>query len=181
MHRFPHCTATDYESSTDRRGVLMQYIPECTTLEKETTPMISAGSLWRTPLSSLQARIQQYLNLADARLETLEGVFDYLKLVESRRRRMYRPFPLSEFGLSLPYALNYDEDAGARFEMRKDGSIAPLPTRGVEFFRRWNGTQKSGRLAGFDPKILPRPGTDEERGGCPYMKVDGKRSHEGVW
>ena len=83
---------------------------------------------------------------------------------------MYRPVPLSEFRLSLPYALNYDEDAGARFEMRKDGSIAPLPTRGVEFFRKWNGTQESGRLAGFDPRILPKSDGDEEREGCPYMK-----------
>ncbi|OJJ76862.1 hypothetical protein ASPBRDRAFT_201942 [Aspergillus brasiliensis CBS 101740] len=169
-----------------RRGVLMQYLPDTTTLldngkydmEAAFVDNIRASShasetdspesrflaLYDNPPSAeaIKSRFKLYLDKVNARLLTYEGMVDYLSLAESRRR-IYRPLPLDEFGLTLPYALGIPPTAPL-IEMTEDATITPIPERGCKFLNCWTGT-----LHGFDPKILPQDGCYvQARGGrCP--------------
>jgi hypothetical protein len=132
-----------------RMGVLMQYVPETTTFDPATrtydlekvfiesvkrSPIYRSGdryspewqfiSLLDAPIESHHSRIQAYLNTVDGRLENEQGIRDYLVLSESRRR-IFRPVPLNEFGMTLPYALDYGS-ANVRWEMTEAGTIQQM-------------------------------------------------------
>lgn len=164
-----------------KRAALMQYVPETSALDTESyrynledvfvanvngpafykqgdreSPEFQFISLLEVELEQHRKRVQAYLNRVRDRLKTSEGTLEYLILAESRRR-IYRPLPIDEFSITLPYALNYSPDQKARFEMTESGEIRPLPARGMRLFETWTGTQADGSLAGFDPQILPMP------------------------
>lgn len=178
-----------------RRGVLMQYVPGETTfnpenktydmetkfianvkdskpfkVEDKDSPESQFISLLDTALPDLQSRIKRYFDAVDSRLKTVDGVLDYLTLAESRRR-IYRPVPLNEFGMTLPYALNYGPTADARYEMTETGTIVPMAERGVLFFRKLTATQDEISLAGFDPRIIPAPDGGAALGGPVLSKL----------
>jgi hypothetical protein len=163
------------------RGVLMQYVPETTVYNEDAgkydledqfivnvkeskffkeqvqeSPEYQFISLLDAELKDHQKRIQSYLKNVQIRLKTVDGLADYLRLAESRRR-IYRPLPLDEFALTLPYALKYGLDFNTRYEMTESGEIQNMAPRGVQFFRAWTGTQEDGSLAGYDPHLIPRP------------------------
>ena len=151
-----------------RRGRLMQYIPTITTLtgntydleanfiaavkssdsfKDQSSPEYTFVQLLNVSTNDLQKRIQTYLNNVFKRLKKYEGLRDYMKLAESRRR-IYRPLPLDEFGFTLPYARNLDPST-PWYEMTEQGTIQPIPPDGVAFLSAW-----VGNLAGFNPQLL---------------------------
>lgn len=85
-----------------------------------------------------------------------------MKLAESRRR-IYRPLPLDEFGMTLPYALNLPTD-WKLIEMKEDATVTEIPERGLKFLNGWTGT-----LHGYDPHLLPPDGCYAQARGakCP--------------
>lgn len=164
-----------------RRGVLMQYVPEHTvydpaskTYDLETqfianvkdsqhfknedkdSPEYQFISVLDVKLEDMKKKIKTYFDNAVTRLKTPNGILDYLTLAESRRR-IYRPIPLNEFGLTLPYAVTYDHAQETRFEMTENGDIQPIPARGMQYFHKLTATQDKGSLAGFDPSLIPEP------------------------
>ncbi|KIW87788.1 uncharacterized protein Z519_11762 [Cladophialophora bantiana CBS 173.52] len=174
-----------------RRAVLMQYVPMSTVYNETTgkyeledqfianvknskfyldedpevrnaSPEYQFISLLDTELETHRARIRQYMHSVDARLKTVEGLIDYIRLAESRRL-IYRPLPLDEFALTIPYALKYGLDFNSRYEMTEAGDIQTLPGRGSKFFQSWTRTQDGWSLAGYDPHLIPKPdGLDED-------------------
>ncbi|KAH7139609.1 hypothetical protein B0J13DRAFT_447504, partial [Dactylonectria estremocensis] len=162
-----------------RRGILMTYIPNEATLDVEKkafdigeefvkrvrespwakipgSPEQAFLELLDKAETQHQASVQVYFTGVESRLNSktaevrVAAVTDYLKLAESRRR-IYRPLPLDEFGLTLPYALNLPITA-PHFEMRADGTIGEMDARGVKFLNDWTHS-----LASRDPIILPNP------------------------
>lgn len=168
-----------------RRGVLMQYLPKTTSLDgdkydmetawianiRKSSHASEAGSpeyefldLYCHPpsCSAIETRFRDYLGKVNVRLKTQEGVTDFMKLAESRRR-IYRPLPLDEFGMTLPYALNLPTD-WKLIEMKEDATVTEIPERGLKFLNGWTGT-----LHGYDPHLLPPDGCYAQAGGakCP--------------
>lgn len=168
-----------------RRAVLMQYIPKSTVYNETTkrydleytfianvkkskfylnqdpqvrnaSPEYQFISLLTVELKDHQARIQSYLSSVQARLKTIPGLVDYIKLAESRRR-IYRPLPINEFALTLPYARKYGLNSDARYEMTPTGEVQNIPNRGAEFFQAWAGIRDGWSLAGNDPHLIPGP------------------------
>ena len=156
-----------------RRGILMYYIPNITSLSnniydlgsnfiaavRNSTPVINKdvsspeyqflqlydGS---DDVEAYQMRFSKYLTIVNSRISTPDGLLDYLKLAESRRR-IYHPLPLDEFGVQLPYAVNLPLD-WAYVEMTEQGQIQSIPQRGLDFFKSWTES-----LSGYDPHLLP--------------------------
>ena len=159
-----------------RRGRLMQYVPTATALtgnaydleakfiaavkasdefKDQSSPEYSFVQLLNVSTNNLQTRIQAYLNNVSKRLKKYDGLLDYMKLAETRRR-IYRPLPLDEFGFTLPYARNLDSNT-PWYEMTEQGTIQPIPQEGVAFLCAW-----IGNLAGFDPRILSANNSKKE-------------------
>ena len=151
-----------------RRGRLMQYIPTATTLngttydlestfistvkassasKDSTSPEYAFIQLLGDPVTTHQSRIKAYIDNISKRLKIYDGLLDYMKLAESRRR-IYRPLPLDEFGATLPYARKLGPEL-PMYEMMEAGTIQPMPDEGVIFLRSW-----IGGLAGYDPHLL---------------------------
>ncbi|GME43796.1 hypothetical protein N0V90_003430 [Neofusicoccum parvum] len=159
-----------------KRGVLMQYLPAVTNLVTDgrqaaydleaafvsavRASTFAASQDTNSPehqflqmydgsddVSVYQERVGSYLSAVNRRLQTEDGLRDYLKLAESRRR-IYRPLPLDEFGVQLPYAVGLPVD-WPYIEMAETGAVQPIPQRGLEFLASWTGT-----LHGFDPHIV---------------------------
>ncbi|GAB7356936.1 hypothetical protein MBLNU459_g7782t1 [Dothideomycetes sp. NU459] len=86
-----------------------------------------------------------------------EAMTDYLKLAESRRR-IYRPVPLDEFDLTLPWATRWPAP-DTRYEMTRQGTIVEMAPRGQKFFADWISS-----LASADPQMIPRPDKDDTDG-----------------
>ncbi|KAI9370725.1 hypothetical protein BJX61DRAFT_548777 [Aspergillus egyptiacus] len=168
-----------------RRGVLMQYLPRTTTLvngkydmeaafvakirasrhaSETDSPETQFLTLYDNPPSddAIRCRLESYLGNVTRQIKTPEGLYNYMMLAESRRR-IYRPLPLDEFGLTLPYALALPT-TWSPIEMAEDATVTPIPERGLNFLKCWTGT-----LHGFDPKLLPQDGCyAQARGGrCP--------------
>ena len=158
-----------------RRGVLLQYVPDSATFDSTTgtydldatfvknvtaSPMCkdstSPESLFLANLKSDQTKFPNifttYLNAVQSRLGTVDGMTDYLRLAESRRR-IYRSLPLDEFALTLPWALNYGTEQ--YWEMKSDGTVVPMDARGVNFFNTWRTS-----VSGYNPQIIPTPDAD---------------------
>ena len=160
-----------------RRGILMQYLPQTTTLTQSTSsstydleqqllnavrkssfvtdaasPEYRFLQLYDSPPGDFQKIFSNYFSKIQKRLKTLDGIQDYLMLAESRRRT-YRPLPLDEFGAQLPYALSLDRE-WSRVEMTSDGTITAIPQRGLDFLDK-----RTESLHGFDPHILPSQGS----------------------
>lgn len=155
-----------------RRGVLMQYLPKVTTLisgpqydleknfvaavqgsnfaqQDQTSPEYQFLQLYEKGTDAdYQTRITKYLGIVCTRLQKLDGLEDYMKLAESRRR-IFRPLPLYEFGIQLPYALAI-QTSDPLLEMTEYGTVQPIPARGTKFINDWTGS-----LHGYDPVILP--------------------------
>lgn len=158
-----------------RRGVLMQYLPEKTNLtqdgeaydleanfmgairkssfvvnKEQDSPEFQLQQLYddTTKMDERQQKLDEYISAVTNRLQTEDGMLDYLKLAESRRR-IYRPLPLDEFGVQLPYAVNLEPD-WPYIEMTETAEIQEIPKRGLDFLAAWIGT-----LHGYDPHILP--------------------------
>ena len=152
-----------------RRGVLMQYVPETTVwnatskqfdldatfvgnIKKSkyatdpTSPEYAFLQLLDTPIGEMQKQISNYFKKVKKRLGSVDGLTDYLKLAECRKR-IYRPLPLDEFGYTLPYARNYD--VTGLIEMAPDGTIQAMEARGVTFLTQWTGP-----LSGYNPQII---------------------------
>jgi len=107
--------------------------------------------------SKFSDRMTDYLKKVAQRLDDPNQVnaamVDFMTLAESRRR-IYRPVPLDEFDLTLPWATNYHHDSP--LEMKSDGTIGTIAPRGVKFFRDWIGS-----LASPNPQMIPRPDKDD--------------------
>ena len=160
-----------------RRGVLMQYIPQSTKLDPTGNLDLEAGFVSAVRASShvadkdspeyqflqlydndpgntdaYQQQIFLYLASIQRRLTKSTGavaaLVEYLSLAESRRR-IYRPLPLDEFGVQLPYALNLEPN-WPLIEMTPKGTTQSIPERGVKFLVSWTTT-----LASFDPHLIP--------------------------
>ena len=157
-----------------RRGRLMQYVPTSTTLNGTTydlesnfvnavkasgafkdpnSPEYAFIQLLGVPATIHQSRVKAYIDNVGRRLKSYEGLLDYMKLAESRRR-IYRPLPLDEFGATLPYALKLGPDL-PMYEMMEAGTIQPMPVEGQTFLRSWIGS-----LAGYDPHLLKENNAD---------------------
>ncbi|KAJ0426754.1 hypothetical protein BJY00DRAFT_306749 [Aspergillus carlsbadensis] len=160
-----------------KRGTLMQYMPPSATLVNNTYSLDddSIAALKQSPhasqesdvenvekefldlyenynLATMSSRVSRYAERVKERLQTAEGVFDYMLLAESRRR-IYRPLPLNEFGLTLPFALSYStRDSLPLKEMTESGTVVHMPPRGIRFLTLWTAT-----LWSDDPEILPLP------------------------
>lgn len=154
-----------------RRGVLMQYVPQQTTFNGTSydldsafianvkassyaksqvadSPEVQFLNLLQVDLPTHQLSVAKYVAAANKNIKTAQGILDYMKLAETRRR-IYRPLPLDEFGFTLPYAmaLPYDEPW---YEMTSTGQIQVMPIRGFAFLTAWTST-----LAGDNPQLLP--------------------------
>jgi hypothetical protein len=107
--------------------------------------------------SKFSDRMTDYLTKVAGRLgdpkQVNAAMIDFMTLAESRRR-IYRPVPLDEFDLTLPWATNYNDESP--FEMKEDGTIGTIAPRGVKFFRDWIGS-----LASSNPQMMPRPDKDD--------------------
>lgn len=155
-----------------KRGILMQYMPSSTTLKGQTYDLeeIFIKALKNSPrakhegeiekdflglyenysLIGLAKRVSSYVEKVQAKLKTPAGVFDYMLLAESRRR-IYRPLPLNEFGLTLPFAINYlTLESLPLKEMAESGEVVDMPERGKQFLTLWTGT-----LWSENPSLLP--------------------------
>ena len=151
-----------------RRGRLMQYVPTSTTfngttydLESTFIKNVESSSYFKDPSSpeyifiqlleasvtTHQKRINAYIKKVCDQLKGYNGLLDYMKLAESRRR-IYRPLPLDEFGATLPYARNLGQDL-SMYEMTEEGTIQKMPDEGIQFLCDWIGS-----LAGYDPHLL---------------------------
>jgi hypothetical protein len=159
-----------------RRGVLMQYLPAETKLKasktdydleenfvaairessyagQEDSPengflkIYDAGA----DKGTINESISNYMDVVNERIGTRDGLKDYLMLAESRRR-LYRPLPLNENGVQLPYAIALPTD-WKPIEMMEDGTVQDIPERGLQFLRCWTGS-----LHGYDPHVLPQQG-----------------------
>jgi hypothetical protein len=101
-------------------------------------------------LTTLGERVSKYTENVKTTLQKADGVFNYMLLAESRRR-IYRPLPLNEFGLTLPFALKYPtRDSLPLKEMTESGTVVDMPQRGTRFLTLWTGT-----LWSDDPELLP--------------------------
>ncbi|KAL3444584.1 hypothetical protein BJX65DRAFT_283185 [Aspergillus insuetus] len=162
-----------------RRGVLMQYMPSTTMLVTDAKTYSLEDyfikALRHSPratqkddvenvekqflelyddynLTKLGNRVSKYAENVKRTLQTADGVFSYMLLAESRRR-IYRPLPLNEFGLTLPFALEYGTRASLPLkEMTESGTVVDMPQRGTRFLTLWTGT-----LWSSDPTLLPLP------------------------
>jgi hypothetical protein len=131
-----------------RRMRLARYVPESATLQSgqsdlsnriaaairdasQSMPAASAEreflALWDVPEETwrqeLERRIAVYLSALTTRLASQEGVIDYMKLSESRRREFSR-LPLREpFDFMLPMT-NIPQDAPL-LQMTADGTVVP--------------------------------------------------------
>ena len=155
-----------------RRGVLFQYVPSNTSLTAAgydfEANFVSAikGSPYSSDFSSPEFQflafynseqqandyrkiITDYMKVVSKQIKTEKGLSQHLKLAESRRR-LYRPLPLDEFGFTLPYAVGVPINAPF-LEMTPNGTIQPIPHRGLSFLVSWTGT-----LWTYDPKLLPQ-------------------------
>lgn len=157
-----------------RRGLLMQYVPKETNLtpdgkeydletnfmaairkspyvvnKDEESPEYQLQQLYDDPakMHEHEEKLKRYIRYISQRLETEEGILDYLKLAESRRR-IYRPLPLNEFGVQLPYAVGLEPD-WPYIEMTEKGETQKIPERGLVFLASWIGT-----LHGYDPRLV---------------------------
>jgi tyrosinase len=110
-------------------------------------------------ISEYQAMITDYVVKVQARLATQDGISDYLKLAESRRR-IYRPVPLDEFAFTLPWAWLWPHERP--LEMTPDGTIREISDRGKKFFDEWIGTLRSA-----NPVIIPRPDAHDKEDRTP--------------
>lgn len=101
---------------------------------------------------TLRTRFNAYVKAVRKHAATRQGIEDYLELAEAKRR-IYRPLPLDEFGLTLPYAV---QGQGSRsippLEMNLNGQVVTMPDRGTRFFREWTKT-----LWTNDPQLIPAP------------------------
>ncbi|KAK3312168.1 hypothetical protein B0H66DRAFT_485841, partial [Apodospora peruviana] len=158
-----------------RRGILMQYVPQQTTwsgsaydLEARFIQNVTESAyvkcgitdspeyrfieLLKVNLSTHQKNINNYFGAIMTYLKRpdtrAQAIIDYLSLAESRRR-IYRPLPLDEFGSSMPYALSIPYGSPV-MEMRSDGRIQPMSTRGVDFLKQWTSS-----LKGVNPQVIP--------------------------
>jgi hypothetical protein len=174
-----------------RRGVLLQYVPDVTRLSgsppkynlEETLETAVRDSprfknepdspeqefiknldAQRKGNSDFSHRMTTYMKKVIQRLsnpaQANEAMTDYLKLAESRRR-IYRPLPLDEFDLTMPWATVWpeDESPSACLEMRSDGTVQNLPPRGRTFFTKWIES-----LSGANPQMMPPPDKDDAPG-----------------
>ena len=104
-------------------------------------------------MTTHQNRIKAYIGNVSKRLKSYNGLLDYMKLTESRRR-IYRPLPPDKFGVTLPYARELGPEL-PMYEMTEAGTIQPMPDEGMAFLKSW-----IGGLAGYDPHLLSEDSTD---------------------
>lgn len=102
-----------------------------------------------------------------ARIQTQDGIDDYMLLAESRRR-IFRPFPsstgsdtnpLSEFSKSLPYATNIPKD-WKYVEMTEDAHVRVMDEEGQRFVEK--------KIAERYKDTPRRCHTVDTEAGCPY-------------
>jgi hypothetical protein len=160
-----------------KRGVLLQYVPDEATFDPATKSYdmeqgfidaVKASPRMQDITSPEYEFVQNlskttdyfsnmltgYITKVQKRLKTQDGVSDYLKLAESRRR-VYRPVPLDEFAFTLPWAWLWKYNKP--LEMTPDGTIQEVNDRGKKFFDTWIGTLRT-----FNPAILPRPDANDQ-------------------
>jgi hypothetical protein len=154
-----------------RRGVLLQYVPDEATfnpdtksfdmeqrfidavkasprMQDETSPEYEFVQNLSKTSTEFQDTLTEYFKKVQKRLKSQDGIADYLKLAESRRR-VYRPVPMDEFSLTLPWAWLWKYTRP--LEMTPDGTIQEINDRGYKFLETWIGSLRT-----FDPLILPR-------------------------
>ena len=105
------------------------------------SPEVEFVQLARNPNIFHDSRkaIEAYVNNINDHLKTENGVLDYMKVAETRRRtfrpppRSQRPpHPLAEFDLTLPYAQKMDPGFEETWVMKSNGTVASaLPVKNV--------------------------------------------------
>ncbi len=87
--------------------------------EREFAERWNVGESFAPPFNALLA---DYFSKLSERVATQEGLDDYMRLAESRRRRAKDTFPIIEFPLVFPRT-NIPE---AEREMRADATVAEI-------------------------------------------------------
>jgi len=139
-----------------KRGVLLQYVPDEATFNPTTKSYdMEQGFITAVKASprmqditspeyefvlnlsktteDFSNMLTSYISKVQKRLMKQDGVSDYLKLAESRRR-IYRPVPLDEFAFTLPWAWLWKY--AKPLEMTPDGMIQEISDRGKKFSTR---------------------------------------------
>ena len=135
----------------------MQYVPQESSytngqydLSKKFREQIVQSAAAKDPTSP-EAEYLSSLNTGDdfldvfaaRRMQTPEGVEDYMRLAESRRR-MFRPHPgsdgpgthsLSEFKMTLPFARNIAANE-PWLEMMEDATVRKMDDQGQEYDKK---------------------------------------------
>ncbi|EPE30986.1 hypothetical protein GLAREA_03953 [Glarea lozoyensis ATCC 20868] len=160
-----------------KRGVLLQYVPDEATynastksydMEKSFIDAVNTSPRMKDPTSPeyefirnlsrptsfFSAMMSSYISKVQKRLKTQDGISDYLKLAESRRR-IYRPLPLDEFAFTLPWALSWKYSKP--LEMTSEGAIQDIDVRGQKFFATWIGALRTA-----NPMLIPRADADDQ-------------------
>lgn len=113
----------------------------------------------RAGTADFKQEMNDYLTKVGARLKDPQqadaALLEYMNLAESRRR-IYRPVPLDEFDLTLPWAVKWPE-ADPRYEMTRDGVVVDMDPRGKKFFIDWIASLASPQ----NPKMIPRPDAED--------------------
>jgi len=107
------------------------------------------GSVNSNAKNAMKQRIWKYFKLLEKNCGNAEFLEKYFRFCESQRR-IYRPLPLDEFGLTLPYALNVPQDAPWLELVEETADITEMDPRGVNFLSTWRST-----LWGYDPHLIP--------------------------
>lgn len=136
-----------------------QYASQAGSPEAEFLDLYHQFTTDNTTPNKIKKRVQNYLHTVQQNLRKeiddnnkIDYVESYVRLAESNRR-LYRPLPLDEFGLTLPYALGIPPEE-PWIEMMESGETKSMDPRGVEFLQKWRST-----LWGDDPIIIPTGGT----------------------
>lgn len=160
-----------------KRGVLLQYVPDEAIfgpatksydmeknfitavknnprLQDATSPEYEFVQNLSKTTKNFTDMLTSYIAKVQKRLKKQDGVSDYLKLAESRRR-IYRPVPLDEFAFTLPWAWLWNH--AKPLEMTPDGTIQEISDRGKKFLDAWVGTLRT-----FNPVVLPRPDANDK-------------------
>ncbi|KAF3927116.1 hypothetical protein AA313_de0208487 [Arthrobotrys entomopaga] len=92
-------------------------------------------------------RLVQYIGKVKEHIKSPNGVLDYVKVAETRRRMVRPPrrtgkppHPLAEFDMSLPYATEMDKKFQENWVMREDGQVENLAPSNSVWHPRNNQT-----------------------------------------
>ena len=106
----------------------------CASASEEEADELAIMGFMKVPESQWQAaaarRLANFFDAVRARAKTLEGVIEYLKLADWRRRSFRRNRKLAEFNLTLPFSKVADDAPGV--ELMEDGVVRELTAAAIQ-------------------------------------------------